>query len=313
MVKRYTQGGLGLTRRRELEEHRHKLGEIRDIMSSMKTLAYMETRKLSRFLDNQQQIVKDIEAMAADFISFFPETLPASEERIKETTDVYLLIGSERGFCGNFNETLVPAMESCIKEGTNNKSILIAIGHKLHIVLENDSRVITFIEGANVVEEIESVLMHVADALVSLQATHPTLSLYVLYHGESHGNVRPDDEQQILMQKLLPPFQHYLDKEPTHPHKPVLNVTPEKFLLELIDHYLLASLHEILFTSLMAENHRRVLHLEGAVQRMDDKNNELISKCNALRQEEIIEEIEVILLSTTGLDVDQNKRSSIGD
>ena len=306
-----------MTRRRELEEHRHKLSEIRDIMSSMKTLAYMETRKLSRFLDNQQETARGIEAMAADFIGFFPETLPIPDVRIKETTkeitEVYLLIGSERGFCGNFNDTLLPAMESCVEKGANNNPILVAIGHKLHTLIENDSRVIASLEGANVVEEIESVVVRIADTLVNLQATYPALSLYVLYHDEGHGSARPDDEHQILMQKLLPPFQHYLGKKPVHLHKPILNVTPENFLLELTDHYLLATLHEILFTSLMAENHRRVQHLEGAVEHMDDKNNELISKCNALRQEEIIEEIEVILLSTTSLDTNRYKGYSPGD
>ena len=52
----------------------------------------------------------------------------------------------------------------------------------------------------------------------------------------------------------------------------------------------------------MAENHRRVQHLEGAVEHMDDKIGQLKGQCNALRQEEIIEEIEVILLSTEALD-----------
>jgi len=300
-----------MTRRRELEEHRHKLGEIRDIMNSMKTLAYMETRKLSRFLDSQQEIVNSIEAMAADFISFIPETLLTPERRNKETSNVYLLIGSERGFCGNYNETLLTAMESCITtcvtDSTNNKPIIVAIGHKLHIVLEEDPRVIAKIEGANVVEEIETVLMRIAGILVNLQATHPTLSLYVLYHGEGHGSVGPDDEHPILMQKLLPPFQRYLGKEAAFPHPPVLNVTPADFLLELTDHYLFASLHEILYSSLMAENRRRVQHLEGAIEHMDDKANELISQCNALRQEEIIEEIEVILLSATSFDTGRTK------
>jgi len=302
-----------MTRRRELEEHRHKLGEIRDIMSSMKTLAYMETRKLSRFLDSQQEIVNSIEAMAADFISFIPETLLTPEMRNKETSNVYLLIGSERGFCGNYNETLLTAMESCVTEDANNKPIIVAIGHKLHVVLEEDPRVIAWIEGANVVEEIETVLMRIAGILVNLQATHPTLSLYVLYHGEGHGSVGPDDEHPILMQKLLPPFQRYLGKEAAFPHPPVLNVTPADFLLELTDHYLFASLHEILYSSLMAENRRRVQHLEGAIEHMDDKANELISQCNALRQEEIIEEIEVILLSATSFDTGRTKRPPVNN
>ena len=37
-----------MTRRRELQRHLHTLDETREILGSMKTLAYMETRKLER-------------------------------------------------------------------------------------------------------------------------------------------------------------------------------------------------------------------------------------------------------------------------
>ena len=50
----------------------------------------------------------------------------------------------------------------------------------------------------------------------------------------------------------------------------------------------------------MAENLRRVEHLEAAVRHLDKKAADLRRRCNALRQEEIIEEIEVILLSGVG-------------
>ena len=58
-----------------------------------------------------------------------------------------------------------------------------------------------------------------------------------------------------------------------------------------------AALHEMLYSSLMAENHHRVAHLEGAVRHLDSEATKLAHRCNTLRQEEIIEEIEVILLS----------------
>lgn len=302
-----------MTRRRKLEEHRENLGEIRGIMNSMKTLAYLETRKLARFLHSQQAMVASIESMAADFVSFFPETLPTDEGE----NAVYLLVGSERGFCGNFNESLLPAMESCVAEShnthnnvhnnihnnihNNKQPMLVAIGHKLHTSLETDSRVVARIDGANVVEEIEAVMARITQTLLTLQARYPSLSLFVLYHGGGQPNQQEGDEQQVLMQKLLSPFQRYLGKQAEFSHPPILNVAPADFLLELTDHYLFAALHEILYTSLMAENHRRVQHLDGAVQHLDEKENELSSQCNALRQEEIIEEIEVILLSAESL------------
>ena len=57
----------------------------------------------------------------------------------------------------------------------------------------------------------------------------------------------------------------------------------------------------MLYTSLMIENHQRVMHLDGAVKHLDDESAEMARKANTLRQEEIIEEIEVILLSAASL------------
>ena len=83
------------------------------------------------------------------------------------------------------------------------------------------------------------------------------------------------------------------------PHPPLLNLSPQALLGELTDHYLFAALHAMLYTSLMIENQHRASHLDGAVKHLDDESDKLARHCNVLRQEEIIEEIEVILLSAT--------------
>ena len=66
-------------------------------------------------------------------------------------------------------------------------------------------------------------------------------------------------------------------------------------------HYLFAVLHEIFYISLMAENQRRLQHLEGAVKHLDDETVNLRRKSQIYRQEEITEEIEVILLNAENL------------
>ena len=284
-----------MTRRRNLEHHRHSLGEIRDIMNSMKTLAYMETQKLARFLDVQHAVVRSINEVAADFLSFHPETLPEA----KEATPVYLLIGTERGFCGDFNHALLRHLETALQAHPSDSPMLIAVGRKLHTLLEGDAHVVALIDGASVVEEVTSLLNQVVSELTTLQDKHGVLTVFCLYHGSEDG---------IVMQKLLPPFQRLLHKLPRFPHPPVLNQSPREFLVELTDHYLFAALHEMLYSSLMVENHHRVAHLEGAVKHLDDKSAELARQCNTLRQEEIIEEIEVILLSATSLDDKPDKR-----
>jgi F-type H+-transporting ATPase subunit gamma len=174
-----------------------------------------------------------------------------------------------------------------------DKMRLICVGHKLETLMENDERAVIFVEGASVVEEVGTVLNQIVDHLTSIQEHCGPLNLYVLYH---------DDEDALINQQLLPPFQNLLDQQPQEPHAPVLNLGPEEFLLELSYHYLFVVLFEILYTSLMAESHQRVVHLDAAVRRMDEQSEELRRQGNILRQEEIIEEIEVILLSAVSID-----------
>jgi F-type H+-transporting ATPase subunit gamma len=277
-----------MSRRRDLEHHRHSLGEIREIMNSMKNLAYMETRKLSRFLPAQQTVVESIETMAADFLCFHPGILAESAE----TAPVFLMVGTERGFCGDFNQALVAHLAKVKQAQTAAEVRLLAVGHKLHLLLEDDDRVAAFIEGASVVEDVPTVLNRVVKELASLQDGHFNLSLYGICH----------DDNGIAVNRLLPPFQQLLNEPPSDPDPPLTNLPAEELLIDLADHYLFAALHRMLYTSLMVENRRRVTHLEGAVKHMDEESDELRRQCNTLRQEEIIEEIEVILLSSSELD-----------
>lgn len=273
-----------MSRRRTLERHRQSLTEIRDIMNSMKTLAHMEVRKLERFLDAQRAVVTSIEEAAADFLGFHGDTLPAARPRV----DAYIMVGTERGFCGDFNQALIEHLETVCREHTSAPVALIVVGRRLHTLLQNDQRVCAFVEGASVVEEVVAALDQIVAELSTLQEKYGVINLAALHHGGGGG---------IVLRNLMPPFPQYSGSSPGFPHPPVLNLAPADFLIELTDHYLFAALHEILYASLMAENHRRVAHLEGAVQHLDEESAELARRCNTLRQEEIIEEIEVILLS----------------
>jgi len=277
-----------MTRRRELERHRHSLAEIREIMNSMKTLAYMETRKLDRFLDAQHAVVQGIENVVADLLSFHPETLPEA----KVTMPVYLLIGTERGFCGDFNHALLQQLESSLQANPTDKPALIVVGRKLYALLEDDERVTAWFDGASVAEEVTSLLNQIVNELTGLQDKHGVLTVFCLYHV---------DEKGIVIQKILPPFQDLRHKLPRYGYPPVLNLPPRELLAELVDHYLFATLHEMVYTSLMVENHQRVTHLDGAVKHLDDESAAMARQANTLRQEEIVEEIEVILLSAASL------------
>lgn len=276
-----------MTQRREFDLHRRKLGEIRDIMHSMKTLAYLETHKLARFIDTQHRLVTDIEEIASDFLCFNPQVLPDLEP----TTDIVVLLGSERGFCGDFNEVLLKHLQLTLTYHAKHSTTLVAVGQKLQPLLETPPYPTVFIDGANATEEIGNILGNLVKTLASHQK--PPLSLYVLHHGG------PDNG--VVSQRLLPPFQHINREAVNFSNPPYMNLSPQAFLLELTDQYLFAALHRALIVSLMAENQSRIQHLGNAERHLDGKMSELTRKSNALRQEEIIEEIEVILLNSSNI------------
>ena len=251
-----------MTRRRTLEQRRHSFGEIRNIMNSMKTLAYLEIRKLGRFLDAQRAVVAHVETVAADFLGFHPDALPPPD---RSAQPVCLLLGSERGFCGDFNEALLTRLEGFVEERRSASPLVMVTGRKLGARLEADPRVVAVFDGATTVGEVEKTLHAITRALAVLQAQHGMLSLSVFHHD-------PDD-RQVIITGVLPPFERYRNTVPRFAHAPLTQLPPQVLLGALLDHYLFSVLHEIMYVSLMAENLRRVRHLEGAVRHLDDKSS----------------------------------------
>jgi F-type H+-transporting ATPase subunit gamma len=270
---------------RELQLHIAQLKEIRNILNSMKILAFMETHKLQRFKTMQGQAVANIERAALDFLDFYPG-LTAAEGNVAH---LCILLGSERGFCGDFNESLINTIATQACTG------IIAIGSRLGNRLQGvTTEVISTLEGANVAEEVPTVINRLIDAISALHdKSTPALRLTVIYHDNASG--------QVSQRQVFPPFAQPNQGTIHYGYPPMLNLEPGEFFADLIDHYLFAVLHEIFYISLMAENNSRLQHLEGAVNHLDDETVRLQRKSQIYRQEEITEEIEVILLNTENL------------
>lgn len=274
-----------MTRRRDLRQRMQSLEEIHKILGAMKSLAYMETRKLTHRIENQHLVVQTIEQAAADFLSFHP--YPFS---VEERPRVLIIIGSERGFCGDLNEKLLHYLESRTMDSEPARFALIAVGYRIGAKLHGHPLLAAAIEGADTAEEIDRVLARIVDTLAGLRDRYGPVSLSALYL-----NHETDD---VTTEPLLPPFEEFAENEPSFTVPPLLYLEPQDFLFRLVDQYLLAALHEILYASLMAENHRRVRHLDGALRHLDRRLDDLQRKDRQLRQEEIIEEIEVMLLES---------------
>jgi F-type H+-transporting ATPase subunit gamma len=273
-----------MTRLREVIHHQETLADIREIMNAMKNLAIIESRKLDKVLASQRVIVNDIDTIAADFTHHYPFDFPANEHY-----HLYILIGAERGFSGSFNHQLQQRYRALLQEATDTTPLTIALGRKFATTFTGATPEPMFLDGASAQEEISHILNQLVTRIETLQDQYGALACSVVRHEQL--------TRDILVQPLLPPLQTQPEQYQPAAFPPLLYLEPAQFLSDLIQQYLFAHLFSALSASLLAENEFRVTHLEGAIRHLDERSVELARLRRSLRQEEIIEEIEVILLN----------------
>jgi len=284
-----------MIKRQNLEEQLRLFRELMDIMSAMKNLALTELRKLSRYLSTQERVVATIERAAKDFVSHHPLPLPPGEP----ARPWIVLVGSERGFCGGFNEAVLVGLDRHLAlRPQAAEPRLVAVGRRLCNKLAGDPRLAAEVDGAAVVDEVDDVLQRMVKTFASLPGEGDPLfllGLTVLHHtheGETGAGA-------IAAFRPIGPFVAQPRRYGTPPR---LHVPPREFAGELIDQYVFAALHGAIYQSLMAENRWRLRQTEGALSRMEHRMHEWQQRVNLLRQEEITEEIEEIMLSVEAIE-----------
>lgn len=268
-----------MSRLSDLHSRMRALKDIEGILNAMKNLSLVEMTKISRFTATQQELLRSVEETLADFQQFhgIPRITSAESARL------YVLIGSERGFCGGFNEAIVAAFDGQPTAAAPPKLIL--VGRKLALKFREDRRVAASLDGPSAAEEIPAVISDLAKTLTQFPASNWKI-IYNAYTGEgtSVEVVSPFDFPKPETSNRLQ-------------FPPLLNLPAPVLLPLLFEQYLFALFYGLFYQSFMAENHERLRHMDGALSKLREDEERLRRLSNTLRQETITEELEVIMLS----------------
>jgi len=277
----------------KLVQHINSLTDISDIMNAMKYLSIMESNKLSRYIQHQKRAMRSIELAADDFLHFHPELLSKS----KPKSHIIVVIGSERGFCGNYNEVLYQKVQRNSEvENSNLQTTIITIGYKLHNKFEQHSQSHKALSGPRLVEEIPEIISELVASIDTKLDDQHEVQLTVLYHLES----KPEPQ----FQKVLPAFQNFDSNQVTYKTPPLTYLSNTALFYSLVDEYLFAMLNQIFYSAFMSENQYRIRHMDNSLNKLTEKISGLSLKRNEYRQEEITEELEVIMLSANIIESD---------
>lgn len=317
-----------MSRRRELARRLDALSDIADILGAMKSLAMMEIHILLGFITCQDRMVAGIEAALGEFLAWHPELFqPPSREGEDEGDNIpwppgttnhegafrspapcvperalWVLVGSEQGFCGDLNARLAAWVRNPGAQPLTGRWLV--VGQRLATKLGDDPRILLQLPGAIVADEVPKVLLRLTRELSRLLSADGVGEggLVVLYLDEATNDLRSRPLLPLGIPPSLPGAQDPFPPEPfghirVHAFPPVIHLSPRDLLDGLTRHYLYAVLNQILYSSLLAENRQRQAHMDQALQRLQEKAEGLRRSCNAQRQEEITEEIEILLLS----------------
>lgn len=258
-----------MSRKREIEGRLALYGDLKGIVGAMRSFALVELRRVSR-REMAQSLAKGVvEAALGDLRSVLPPATPI-------TGDIWLLFGSVRGFCGSFNEDVLRAWQD-----HHSPTPMIACGERL-VSLFSGGREISAVAGASgaldAATTIDRLLVEIDTVRVG---SGRELGLMTVIH----------DDAGVRIQRLLPLPEPFNGRQAELP----LTYEPaQKVAGEVVGHYLFHALMAVLLRSIRIENHMRLMQMENALTHLQEGEEDLGRQRNRLRQEEIVEEIELI-------------------
>lgn len=258
-----------------LRERGKLLEELRQIVQSMKNLAFAELQRVSR--------MRQAHALAHEALSDALGVIAEGESQAGEPAggrQTWLVLGAERGFCGAFNAQLA-ASASALRADDPQASLLIA-SRRLLMQLEGQCDELQALPGCATSQEADMVLDAWLDQVnLALQAGD---RIGLLYAGDD-GLVR---------QQLWPPASP-LARTARHAPQTYL---PVSTLREALNRQALRlAIQGALYASLEQENHWRLAQMQRAQDHLDELGRALRQRHAALRQANITNELETLASS----------------
>jgi F-type H+-transporting ATPase subunit gamma len=258
-----------VSRRREIEARLALYDDLSGILGAMRSFALAELHRVVRREEAQRQVVECLGRSWHDVSPFLP--VSAAPRR-----DVRVLLGSVRGFCGAYNEEVVREWQS----GAPADSPAIVVGERLAAVMPAQARFLTVAGaqgGLDAAATIDRILAALARARVAAG-------------GERFGLVVClRDETAARTERLLP-----LPPAPDRGEPPLMNEPPARVAAGVAEHFLFHGLLAALLRAIRAENAMRLLQMENALRHLERGAEDLRLRRNRARQEEIVEEIELM-------------------
>lgn len=271
---------------------------IHKITNAMRLIAMSGHTRLKHKEELVKQYNSQIEELYGQIRAQIPTNFDPLASRIDpKGPELIILVGSQKGLCGNFNANVFNLSEGYIKQETQPH--IIAIGrravdfvknkHYAHVIetfnkfnTTNINEIVaTISETINNPTQSYSRISIVSNVLKTFFAQRPVINqLLPLILGPEVATEPTDDKQTTVL------FEDYMWEQP-----------PQSIIKDLAYLYLTAKLHNFLFQSLLAEQAARFLSMDNSTRNAEGLLELSKIQYNKLRQAKITKEINELVSS----------------
>lgn len=266
-----------MTRLVEIQDHIASMGDLRDIVGAMRSLASMRVQESLQALPGARLYALHVAAAVASARRLLPWQVPAGGAAPRRAI---ILCLAEHGFVGGFNERIFEALVR-LREPSD---IFLALGSRGTALLHERGIAV----GWN--RPMPTRLSGVPDAADRLASEVYTLisggvsRVEILFSRYRHGAASTVQHQVLV--PLESSAQGTMAAQP-----PLHNLAPQRLLEKLVSEYIFARLTEAMIESLASENAARFAAMDSAHDNVDKKLDGLHQEERTARQSEVTAEL----------------------
>jgi F-type H+-transporting ATPase subunit gamma len=269
-----------MTRLAEIQAHIGSMGELRDIVGAMRSLAGMRVQEAQHALPGVGRYAEAMAAAIGGALLLFPQAPP--ERAGDHGRRALILCMAEQGFVGGFNERLADAAEAAL----GPRDALFALGARGAALAAERGRKLTWMSPmATRAAGAPEIIRRLSSELYA-RIAHGEISRVEVMFSRCRQGGAPTIERTLLLPIDLGKLEAAQAR-----HAPLHNLEPQTLLEKLVSEYVFALLTEAAVESIASENAARFAAMQAALDNVSAKLDKLRQEERQARQSEITTEL----------------------
>lgn len=276
--------------------------ELREIVSTMKLLSSVSILQYEQAGAALEKYRRNLRTAFQALIRRYGLPHPAKSKA--QPKYLLILIGSDNGMVGKFNQEIIKAVRADLRQKgvSPQQALFLVVGKRLNMLVEQQKWPVYARYGlSNSVKVVntlaESIILRIDEATQA-----PRVSHVVAWFHQRGKNQPVKLENRQLLPFNLSALRTLKDKPWPTNNIPLLTLSVEQMFSALVREMLLIGMSGLLNQSLVAEHWTRMTNMQNAEKNIDDNLAELDKKYQQSRQEQITDELIDVISGVTALE-----------